>query len=80
MVIFCSTLNTSSVQSALSPARLGSYQTLVGGTVPDAAIGAYVWGLELNAALSPLLSMIEVVLRNSLHEGNSPTNTVLAGI
>ena len=59
------------VQSALSPARLGSYQTLVGGTVPDAAIGAYVWGLELNAALSPLISMIEVVLRNSLHEAAS---------
>lgn len=71
MTIFCSTLNISSVQVALSPARLGSYQTLVSGTVPNAAIGAYVWGLELNAALSPLLSMIEVVLRNSLHDAAS---------
>ncbi len=30
-------------------------------------MGAYVWGLELNAALSPILSMLEVVLRNSMH-------------
>ncbi|WP_138922556.1 hypothetical protein [Hylemonella gracilis] len=30
-------------------------------------MGAYIWGQELNAALSPLLSMVEVVLRNSIH-------------
>lgn len=71
MYIFCSSLNLSSVQNSLSPARLGSYQTLIGSSAPDAAIGAYVWGLELNAALSPLLSTIEVVLRNTLHEAAS---------
>lgn len=60
-------LNLSAVESSLSTTRLASYQTLVGGATTDSAIGAYVWGLELNAALSPLLSMVEVVLRNSLH-------------
>lgn len=60
-------LNLSAVESSLSTTRLASYQTLVGGATTDSAIGAYVWGLELNATLSPLLSMVEVVLRNSLH-------------
>ena len=69
--MFCTIVNVSSVQAALSPARLNSYQTLVGATAPDGAIGAYIWGLELNAALSPLLSMVEVVLRNSLHAAAS---------
>lgn len=67
MISFCSSLHVASVQTALSASRLGSYQGLVGSTATDAAVGAYVWGLELNSALSPLLSMIEVVLRNSMH-------------
>lgn len=68
MSIFCHALNVSQLQIALSSARVGSYQSLIGGGKVDAAIGAYTWGLELNAAFSPLLSMVEVVLRNRLHE------------
>lgn len=67
MLSFCSSLQTTAVEAALSASRLGSYQTLVGATAVDSAVGAYIWGLELNAALSPILSMIEVVLRNSIH-------------
>lgn len=71
MIFFCNALNSSAVQVALSPARLKSYQDLVGATSLEAAVGAYVWGLELNAALTPLLSTVEVVLRNSIHEAAS---------
>lgn len=68
---FCSSVNISSVESALSAARLGSYQSLVAGATPRAVVGAYVWGLELNTAFSPVLSMVEVVLRNSVHRAAS---------
>lgn len=67
MLSFCSSLQVTSVEAALSASRLGSYQSLVGATATDHAVGAYIWGLELNAALSPLLSMVEVVLRNRIH-------------
>lgn len=65
---FCSGLQTASIEAALSATRLGSYQSLVSATTPDASIGAYIWGMELTAALTPLLSMIEVVLRNNIHD------------
>lgn len=68
---FCSSVNVSSVESALSAARLGSYQSLVVGATPRAVVGAYLWGLELNTAFSPVLSMVEVVLRNSVHRAAS---------
>lgn len=71
MLSFCSSLQISSVEAALSASRLGSYHSLVGATAVDSAVGAYIWGLELNAALSPLLSMVEVVLRNSIHSSAS---------
>jgi hypothetical protein len=69
--IFRSSLNIPPIQSALSNARLSSYQSLIGVATAAPAIGAYVWGLELNAALSPVLSMVEVVLRNRLHAAAS---------
>lgn len=65
---FCSGLQATSIETALSATRLGSYQALVGATSLDASVGAYIWGMELTAAFSPLLSMIEVVLRNNVHE------------
>ncbi len=68
---FCTNLQISSVETALSASRLGSYQTLVGASTIDSAVGAYIWGLELNSALAPLLSMVEVVLRNSIHSAAS---------
>lgn len=71
MPIFRSSLNIPPIQSALSNARLSSYQSLIGVATAAPAIGAYVWGLELNAALSPVLSMVEVVLRNRLHAATS---------
>lgn len=66
-MVFTHALSPAEVQKALSAARLSSYETLIGTTNLDQSIGAYIWGLELNAALSSLLSMIEVLLRNSLH-------------
>lgn len=71
MLSFCSSLQTTSIETALSTSRLGSYHSLVGAATVDSAVGAYIWGLELNGALSPLLSMIEVVLRNSIHAAAS---------
>ncbi|MGB3423678.1 MAG: hypothetical protein WBF84_06980 [Castellaniella sp.] len=65
---FCSGLQTAAIETALSTARLGSYQNLVRATTSDASIGAYIWGMELTAAFTPLLSMIEVVLRNNIHD------------
>lgn len=67
MSVFCHALNVSQLEQALSPARIASYRSLVGAGHSNAAIGAYVWGLELNSALAPLLSMVEIVLRNSVH-------------
>lgn len=64
---FCHALAASSLEGALSSARVASYQGLLGGGTTEEAIGAYVWSMELSAALAPLVSMVEVVLRNSVH-------------
>ncbi|MFA8631403.1 hypothetical protein QT937_021885 [Xanthomonas campestris pv. campestris] len=68
---FCQGVTPEAVEKALSRPRLASYATLLATTESRKAIGAYVWGLELNSALSPLLGIVEVVLRNAIHNSAS---------
>ncbi|MFN4328367.1 MAG: Abi family protein [Limnobacter sp.] len=64
---FCQSISVVEIEKFVSSARLSSYHTLIGSPKLEDAIGSYVWGLELNGALSSLLSVFEVVLRNSIH-------------
>lgn len=70
---FCHSLSVAELQAGLSAPRLSSYQALVGAGTPESTVGAYMWSLELNAALTPLLSMVEVLLRNNVHSAATAT-------
>lgn len=63
---FCHALSPAGLEAGLSKPRLSSYQSLVGAGSPEHTVGTYVWSLELNSALAPLLSMVEVLLRNAI--------------
>lgn len=63
---YCHALSPAGLQKGLSAARLNAYQSLVGAATAEDAVGVYVWSLELNAALGPLLSWVEVLLRNAV--------------
>lgn len=65
---FCHALSTAGLEAGLSAPRLSSYQALVGAGTAENTVGAYVWSLELNSALAPLLSMVEVLLRNGIQQ------------
>ena len=69
---FCQGVVIPAIANGLSSPRLSSYSRLLGTDDKRNAVGAYLWSLELNAALSPLIGTVEVVLRNSIH--NAATN------
>jgi hypothetical protein len=64
-------LDFARLTSAFSQERLASYESLVGGPSVEGQLGAYLWGLELSAAFSPLLSVVEVALRNAVNAAAS---------
>jgi len=49
----------------MSPERLGSYETEMGG--PERVVALYEWNLSISAALFETLGAVEVILRNALH-------------
>lgn len=61
-------LTLSEVETSISASRLDSYRTLISSADTGAALGAYFWNLELSSAFSQILSMLEVSVRNSVHE------------
>ncbi len=54
----------------ISKPRLGSYRGYFQATLPE-AVGLYMWNCELSACFGSLLSILEVVLRNSIHRAMS---------
>lgn len=50
-----------------SPTRLGRYRASCGGDVAKAA-QAYVHNLVLAAAMVPMLSVLEIALKNGVHQ------------
>lgn len=64
---FCQGVVVQAIERALSAPRLASYANLMATNQGREAVGAYIWGLELNSALSPFLGLVEVALRNSIN-------------
>jgi len=58
-------ISISELERALSPARLGPYRTR--SASDEEAICFYLWNLALSHELYPLLSSVEVALRNTIH-------------
>lgn len=47
--------------------RLLMYQRIFNTTTPIELHGTYIWSVKVAAAIQPLLSTLEVALRNSIH-------------
>lgn len=52
------------------------YEKVFATTSPVELHGAYIWSVKAAASIQPLLSTLEVALRNSIH--NSATNLIAA--
>lgn len=55
------------VLSRLSVVRLHSYLSAVGGDLSN-ALRLYQWNVQISAALFEVLAVVEIVVRNSLHQ------------
>jgi hypothetical protein len=64
-------LNFVDLRQVVSAPRLSSYEMLTATGSPGPNLGAYLWGLELAAAFGPVLSVLEVALRNKLDQAAS---------
>lgn len=61
------TITYSSLAQVLPPQRLAMYEKVFHTSNPIELHGAYIWSLKVAAGLHPLLSSLEVALRNSIH-------------
>lgn len=57
----------SAIETALSPARLTPYRTFFKAARDSEVLGAFQWNQTVSAALWPLVSLVELSLRNRLH-------------
>lgn len=64
----------STLSNVLPPQRLAIYEKVFKTSSPTELHGAYIWSIKVSAAIHPLLSALEVALRNSIH--NSATKTI----
>lgn len=61
------TITYSSLAQVLPPQRLAMYEKVFHTSDPIELHGTYIWSLKVAAGLPPLLSSLEVALRNSIH-------------
>ncbi|MEZ8723985.1 hypothetical protein AB6D66_23180 [Vibrio pomeroyi] len=64
----------SALTNVLPYQRLAMYEKVFATTSPVELHGAYIWSVKAAASLQPLLSTLEVALRNSIH--NSATTLI----
>lgn len=58
-----------SITESLSTPRFATYQqSVLGGTSPEQCLGIYLWNKQLASAFLPALQIIEISLRNAIHQ------------
>lgn len=62
-----STINYTQLSTVLPPQRLQMYQKVFETQNDIELHGAYIWSLKVAASIQPLLSILEVTLRNAIH-------------
>ncbi|KZM43100.1 hypothetical protein OA92_10110 [Marinomonas sp. SBI22] len=69
-----STISYTALSTVLPSQRLSTYKKVFQTRTPVELHGAYIWSVKVAASLQPLLSTLEVALRNAIH--NSATKTI----
>lgn len=67
------TINYEDLSSVLPNQRLSIYEKVFNTTTPIELHGAYIWSVKVAASIHPLLSALEVALRNSIHTNATTT-------
>lgn len=75
-----STASVAQVLDRLSAARLVPYGAAFMPNSPEAKLGCYLWAQALSASLHPFVGLIEVVLRNAIHQSLSLQVTARASV
>ncbi len=80
-------MTIAAITESLSTPRFATYQLpILGGTSPEQCLGVYLWNKQLASAFLPALQIVEISLRNAIHqayvaslyldiENNHPQNT-----
>lgn len=68
------TITYEALANVLPHQRLSTYEKVFKTTTPVELHGAYIWSVKVAAVIHPLLSSLEVALRNSIH--NSATKAI----
>lgn len=61
------TINHANLNPFISAARLNTYRTFFTPTDDTALLGAYLWNKDVASSFFPLLQILEVSLRNAIH-------------
>lgn len=69
-----STITYAALSNVLPEQRLSIYEKVFNTTTPIELHGVYIWSVKVAAFIHPLLSALEVALRNSIH--NSATSEI----
>jgi hypothetical protein len=59
------------LSNVLPPQRLLMYSKIFDTTDPIELHGAYIWSIKVSASILPLISILEIALRNSIHNNAS---------
>lgn len=68
------TITYAALSNVLPHQRLSMYEKVFKTTTPIELHGAYIWSVKVAASIHPLLSALEVALRNSIH--NNATKVI----
>ncbi|MGI2169634.1 Abi family protein [Shewanella sp. MF05960] len=68
------TITYAALSNVLPHQRLSMYEKVFKTTTPIELHGAYIWSVKVAASIHPLLSALEVALRNSIH--NNATQVI----
>ncbi|MCK8540590.1 Abi family protein [Yersinia ruckeri] len=62
-------MTITAITQSLSTPRFATYQLpILGGTSPEQCLGMYLWNKQLASAFLPVLQIVEISLRNAIHQ------------
>lgn len=62
-------MTITAITHSLSTPRFATYQLpILGGTSPEQCLGMYLWNKQLASAFLPVLQIVEISLRNAIHQ------------
>lgn len=62
-------MTINAITDSLSTPRFATYQLpILGGTSPEQCLGIYLWNKQLACAFLPVLQIVEISLRNAIHQ------------